>query len=199
MFTNKHKASLPIKGLSIISLNWRHTMLQCWNNLYEVLWAEGILEEVLGPNDAVDGFGGSVTDGAARESLLRGFGLTLVALCHPLQEKKKRKQSQKYTMPSCSCRCENLVQPSSHLLDDGDLTEISRRPAFDQGNIRCQTHPVHVIPGRWRRQTNRVSANDKQEAFAHTALKMRKFAYLGYPERSWPAETSWRIRRCSLD
>lgn len=57
-------------------------------HLYEVLWTEDVLEEVFGPDDAVDGFGGSVADGAARESFLRGFGLTFVALCRPLQVRK---------------------------------------------------------------------------------------------------------------
>lgn len=41
------------------------------------------LEEVFGPDDAVDGLGGRVADGAARERLLRRFGLALVAFGHP--------------------------------------------------------------------------------------------------------------------
>lgn len=39
-----------------------------------------LLEEVLGPHDAVDGLGRRVPDGAPREGLLGGLGLTLVAL-----------------------------------------------------------------------------------------------------------------------
>lgn len=54
---------------------------------------EDVLEEVFGPDDAVDGFRGSVADGAARESLLCGFGLTLVALCRPLQARKRNTES----------------------------------------------------------------------------------------------------------
>lgn len=45
-----------------------------------VFRAEDLLEEILGPDDAVDGFGGSVPDGASWEGFLCGFGLTLVTL-----------------------------------------------------------------------------------------------------------------------
>lgn len=44
----------------------------------------------------------------------------------------------------------NILKPQPHLLNDGDLTEVPRRPALDQRNICRQTHSVHVIPGRWR-------------------------------------------------
>lgn len=75
----------------------------------------------------------------------------------------------------------------SHLLDDGDLTEISRRPALDQRNICCQTHPVHVIPRRWRRQTVKMEVwGDAKTSCVHTqaVTKVSKFAYLGCLERS---------------
>ena len=48
------------------------------------IWTGDLVEEVLGPDDAVDGLAGRVPDGAAGEGLLVGFGLTLVALRHTL-------------------------------------------------------------------------------------------------------------------
>ena len=43
-----------------------------------------LLEEVLGPDNAMDGLRRSVSNGAARESLLGGFRLALVALSESL-------------------------------------------------------------------------------------------------------------------
>jgi hypothetical protein len=43
-----------------------------------------LVEEMLGPDDAVYGLAGRVSDGAAGEGLLVGLGLTLVALGHSL-------------------------------------------------------------------------------------------------------------------
>lgn len=40
----------------------------------------------------------------------------------------------------------------TNLLDDGDLSEVPGRAALNQGNIRRQAHPVHVVPGNCERE-----------------------------------------------
>lgn len=79
--------------------------------LQEVL-REDVLEEVFSPDDAVDGFGRSVPDGAARESLLRGFGLTLVALCRPLQARKQGPVTVTLLFRINTPHVQSLVSPS---------------------------------------------------------------------------------------
>lgn len=47
----------------------------------------------------------------------------------------------------------------TNLLDDGDLSKVPSCAALNQGNIRCQAHAVHVIPGNceWEGQTDPVT------------------------------------------
>lgn len=54
-------------------------------------WA--LLEEILGPDNAVNGLRWRVSYGASWESLLGGLGLAFVALCHSLKHKEGAKEA----------------------------------------------------------------------------------------------------------
>lgn len=57
-----------------------------------MLWKSALLEEILGPDDAVNGLRRCVSYGASWESLLGGLRLTLVAFCHSLENKDREEK-----------------------------------------------------------------------------------------------------------
>lgn len=114
---------------------------------------------------------------------------------------KKRKESRVKNIPCLAVHADVKTLSNHHLTFLMTVT-WPRYPAVPL-SIKGISAARHIL-FTWFRAAGEdkqieFPLTTKQEAFAHTALKMRKFAYLGYPERSWPAETSWRIRRCSLD
>lgn len=56
-----------------------------------------LLEEVLGPDNAVNGFRRRVSDGASWEGFLGGFRLALVALSQSLRQRKGIKEGKSAT------------------------------------------------------------------------------------------------------
>ncbi len=70
-----------------IHLVWLFRVLCFWGNIIVRVWlSEELTEKVLCPDNAVDGLGGGVADGAAGEGLGGGGRCALVTLAQPLKE-----------------------------------------------------------------------------------------------------------------
>lgn len=108
-----------------------------------------LLEEVLGPDDAVDGLGRCVPYGAAWKSLLRRFRLALVALGQTLRWKEQN--TVRLLLLPTVFQPGNLMQtflPTVYLFDDCDLPEVPSCAALYERDVCCQAHPVDVITSR---------------------------------------------------
>lgn len=80
----------------------------------------------------------------------------------------------------------------AYLLYHCDLTQVSSRATLYQRYVCCQTHPVHVVTGRYRDRTvfycprhlNVCNTNKNKCVSCEVTEK-----YLCYPGHSSPAQT----------
>lgn len=158
----------------------------------------------------MDGLRRSISYGAPRESLLGGLRLALIALSHTLKKKKKvpeRKWGREQALPFNLSLLGNIIQkddiikPRLYLFDNSYLSQVSCCAALYQRNVSCQTHPVHMITGRYGDTKCFILIISTFCHFGETtylwAVRWRE--YLCYLEHSSPAQTFWRTPHCSQD
>ena len=112
--------------ISLITLPWeKQTKRSCNSDQTWVGLAEELIEQMLWPDDAVDGLWGRVANGTSREGLLVGFGMAVVALCGLLFDDRHLTQ-----VSGSSGLNKGHVGSQAHPIDVGACGPVSKKSVF---------------------------------------------------------------------